>query len=162
MEYLWLKTIHIMSAFLLIGTGFGSAFYKFLTDRTGSVPAIVVVNRYVVLADWIFTTPTIIIQFITGIWLVSIFQIPLTTGWVAWALSLYFLMGACWIPVVFLQIKMQHIAEETQAQGKTELPAVYYRLAFIWTMLGIPAFFAAILIIWLMVFKSTAQLYWVI
>ncbi|WP_353571105.1 DUF2269 domain-containing protein [Candidatus Albibeggiatoa sp. nov. BB20] len=154
MEYLWLKLIHIASAFLLIGTGFGSAFYKFFTDRTKSVPAIVVVNRYVVLADWMFTTPTIIIQLVTGIWLASILHIPMTTGWFVWVLGLYLLMGACWIPVVFLQIKMQHMAEAAHLNGDTELPATYYRLALIWTILGIPAFIAAIMIIWLMVFRA--------
>lgn len=154
MEYLWLKTIHIASAFLLIGTGFGSAFYKFFTDRTKSIPAIVVVNRYVVLADWLFTTPTIIIQLVTGIWLASILHAPLTNGWIAWALALYILMGACWIPVVFLQIKMQRMAEAALANNMTELPATYYRLANIWTGLGIPAFIAAIFLIKLMVFKS--------
>jgi len=154
MEYLWLKTIHIASAFLLIGTGFGSAFYKFFTDRTQCIPAIVVVNRYVVLADWIFTTPTIIIQLVTGIWLATLLHIPMTTGWFVWVMALYALMGACWIPVVFLQIRMQKMAEQAQAEGKTELPSSYYRLAWIWTILGIPAFFAALIIIWMMVFRA--------
>lgn len=154
MEYLWLKTIHIASAFLLIGTGFGSAFYKFFTDRTKSVPAIVVVNRYVVLADWIFTTPTIIIQLATGIWLAMILHIPMTSGWFVWVLALYFLMGACWIPVVFLQIKMQKMADQAHANGETVLSDTYYRLARIWTMLGIPAFFAALILIWMMVFRA--------
>ncbi len=60
-EYLLIKWAHILSATFLFGTGLGSAFYKWLTDRTGDLPAMVQTNRLVVLADWIFTTPTIVI-----------------------------------------------------------------------------------------------------
>jgi len=37
MEYLAVKTLHILSAILLFGTGLGSAFYKFFTDRRGEL-----------------------------------------------------------------------------------------------------------------------------
>lgn len=38
--YLLIKTLHILSSVLLVGTGFGSAFYLFLANRTGSAQAI--------------------------------------------------------------------------------------------------------------------------
>jgi uncharacterized membrane protein len=72
MEYLILKWIHILSAILLFGTGLGSAFYKFFTDRSGDINAIAVTNRLVVFADWLITTPTIIIQPITGFWMLGL------------------------------------------------------------------------------------------
>ena len=37
MDYLIVKTLHILSATILVGTGFGSAFYLFWTNRSGSV-----------------------------------------------------------------------------------------------------------------------------
>ncbi|WGZ94976.1 MAG: DUF2269 family protein [Candidatus Thiothrix putei] len=60
MLYLSLKYLHILSMVLLFGTGLGSAFYKWMADRSGNLAHIAVVNRHVVLADWSFTTPTVI------------------------------------------------------------------------------------------------------
>jgi len=36
--YLLLKWMHILSSVLLAGTGFGTAFYLFFANRSGSVP----------------------------------------------------------------------------------------------------------------------------
>lgn len=59
--YLLLKTLHIASSVLLVGTGLGSAFYMFFANRSGSVAAQAVVSRLVVRADWWFTTPCVVI-----------------------------------------------------------------------------------------------------
>ena len=87
MEYLALKWLHILSATLMFGTGLGSAFYKWTTDRSGDVRAIAVVMQRVVLADWLFTTPTVILQPITGLWMAHVAGWPITHGWIAWALA---------------------------------------------------------------------------
>ncbi|MFZ2321641.1 MAG: DUF2269 family protein, partial [Pseudomonas sp.] len=48
MLYLSLKTLHILSMLLLFGTGLGSAFYKWMADRSGNLAHIAVTNRHVV------------------------------------------------------------------------------------------------------------------
>ena len=50
--YLTVKLIHIISATLLFGTGLGSAFYMFMAYRSGSMKAMAVTNRIVVIADY--------------------------------------------------------------------------------------------------------------
>ena len=42
MGYTALKTLHILSMVLLFGTGLGSAFYKWMADRSGNVTHIAV------------------------------------------------------------------------------------------------------------------------
>ena len=59
MEYQVWKWLHILSSTLLFGTGLGTAFFMFFTNRSRDVRAIAVVTRYVVIADWLFTTPII-------------------------------------------------------------------------------------------------------
>jgi uncharacterized membrane protein len=152
MTYFTLKTLHLLSMVLLFGTGLGSAFYKWMADRSGNVAHIAVTNRHVVLADWFFTTPTVIFQPISGIWMALLAGWPLATPWIAISLGLYFLAGACWLPVVWLQIRMQKIAADTLARD-VPLPADYWRLARIWFWLGVPAFVSMVLIVALMVFK---------
>ncbi len=154
MTYLLLKYAHILSMVLLFGTGLGSAFYKWMADRNGNVQNIAITNKHVVFADWVFTTPTVILQPLTGIWMAYIVGWPLTTDWILISLILYFIAGACWLPVVFLQIKMKKISQQAVID-QTELPQLYWSYARAWFWLGVPAFLAMVLVVLLMVFKHT-------
>ena len=136
----------------LFGTGLGSAFYKWMADRSGDVAHIAVTNRHVVLADWIFTTPTVIFQPISGLWMVYLLDLPLTTPWIAASLLLFVLAGICWLPVVWLQIRMRDLAADAAAQRES-LPATYWRMARWWFWLGVPAFTSMVLVVALMVLK---------
>jgi len=152
MEYLWLKALHILSAILLFGTGLGSAFYKFMADRRGDTEAIATTNRHVVLADWLFTTPTILLQPLTGVWMAEIAGWPLSEPWLLASMILYLIAGTCWLPVVVLQIRMRKLSA-TAAGEHTPLSPRYQRQARIWFRLGIPAFVAMVATVLLMVFK---------
>lgn len=152
MEFLWLKWLHILSATLLFGTGLGTAFYKWSVDRSGDVRAIAAVMPRVVLADWLFTATTVVIQPLTGLRMAQLAGYPLTSGWVAWSLGLYVLAGLCWLPVVWLQLRMRDMAQQAAADGEA-LPPRYHRYARIWFVLGIPAFTALMVVFYLMVFR---------
>ncbi len=152
MDYTLIKTLHILSMVLLFGTGLGSAFYKWMADRSGVLAHIAVTNRHVVLADWWFTTPTVIFQPLSGLWMVHLLGLPVSTPWVAASLGLYALAGTCWLPVVWLQIRMRDLAAGALTAG-TPLPPAYWRMARHWFWLGVPAFGAMVLVVALMVFK---------
>ncbi len=154
MMYLTLKTLHILSAFLLFGTGLGSAFYKWMTDRRGDLAAQAVVNRTVVVADWLFTTPTILLQPLTGWAMLEMSGIPWHTPWILGTFALYLLAGACWLPVVWLQIRMRDLAE-TALRDHTPLSPQYWQYARLWFWLGVPAFIAMVAVVVLMVFKPS-------
>jgi len=136
MEYVVVKWLHILSSTFLFGTGIGSAFYMLLTSLSRDVRATAVVVRHVVLADWLFTTPTIIIQPLTGFYLIHLAGYPLTSRWIMWTIALYLLAGACWLPVVWLQIRMRGFAQDAVKAG-TELPPIYWRYLRYWVLLGI-------------------------
>lgn len=150
--YLALKWVHILSSVLLVGTGFGSAFYLFFANRSGSVAAQAVVSRLVVRADTWFTTPAGIVQPITGVAMAMMAGWPLSTPWLAASIGLYGLAGLCWLPVLWLQWRMAAIARDAAAQG-TPMPALYDRYARWWEALGYPAFVAMLAIYYLMVHK---------
>lgn len=150
-EYLLLKTVHILSSTLLFGTGLGTAFHGFMANRSGDLAARRIVNRNVVIADWLFTTPAVIVQPVTGVWLARIAGYPLTTGWLAAAIMLYVFVGACWLPVVGIQIEMRRIVDRI-ADDKA-LPARYFNLSRTWFVLGWLAFAGVLVIFWLMVAK---------
>ncbi len=152
MEYIIVKWLHILSSTFLFGTGIGSAFYMLFTSLSRDVRATAVVVRHVVLADWLFTTPTIIIQPLTGFYLIHLAGYPLTSRWIMWTIALYLLAGACWLPVVWLQIRMRGFAQDAVKAG-TELPPIYWRYLRYWVLLGIPAFLSLVVVFYLMVAK---------
>ncbi|MFO1350045.1 MAG: DUF2269 domain-containing protein [Gammaproteobacteria bacterium] len=152
MDYVFAKWLHILSATFMFGTGFGTAFYMFWTNRSRDVRAIAVVNAQVVRADWWFTTPSVIVQPITGLYMAYLAGFPVWSGWIAWSLMLYFIAGACWLPVVWLQIKMRDMAAHA-ATANTALPNRYWRYERLWVALGIPAFAGLMVVYYLMVAK---------
>lgn len=152
MDYLLLKWIHIISSTILFGTGIGSAFYLFMANRRKDIAGICFATRHVVIADWVFTTPSIIIQLITGIALAHALGYSLTEGWVLWALIMYCFAGACWLPVVWMQIRMRDMAKQA-LDTSSDLPALYWKMDRWWIILGSLAFPAIILVFYLMVYK---------
>lgn len=156
-SYLILKYIHIVSSVLLVGTGFGSAYYLFFANRKAgdgriSVEVQAAVSRLVVKADWWFTTPTVIIQPVTGFAMIYLAGYPLTTPWIVLSLALYLLAGACWLPVVWLQVRMAKIADQMHRQ-QCSMPALYDTYRRWWEALGYPAFIAMAGVFYLMVSK---------
>lgn len=154
MDYLIVKWLHIVSAMLLFGTGLGTAFFKFTADLSGNLSAIAETNRRVVLADWLFTTPTILIQPLTGYLLARMAGWSLAETWLAWSLALYVIAGLCWLPVVRLQIRMRNDSVAALAASRA-LPTRYREDCRRWLLLGLPAFFAMLGVLYLMTAKTT-------
>ena len=150
--YLTLKWIHILSSVVLVGTGLGSAYYMFFANRSRDLAAQAVVTRLVVQADWWFTTPTVLLQPATGLAMVHLAGFPLSTPWIAASLALYAIAGLCWLPVVWLQIRMRALTQQA-AEAGTPLAPLYWRYARWWEALGYPAFAAMVVVFYLMVAK---------
>jgi uncharacterized membrane protein len=152
MEYLIIKWLHIVSSTLLFGTGIGSAFYLLFASLSRDVRAIAVVSRHVVRADWLFTATTVVFQPLSGFYLAHLAGFPLNSRWIVWSVMLYLVAGACWLPVVWLQMRMRDMAQASARDGLA-LPALYWRYLRIWAALGVPAFFALIIVFYLMTAK---------
>lgn len=150
--YVVLKLVHVLSATLLFGTGLGTAFFMWFTHRGGDVASIATAARLTVRADWLFTTPAVIVQPLTGIALMRLIGYPLDAPWLVAAMALYVLAGACWLPVVVLQLRVRDLAAAALRE-RTPLPAAYHRCMRRWFALGWPAFLAMLATFWLMVAK---------
>ena len=151
MEYLVVKFLHIISSTVLFGTGLGTAYFMWRANLSGDVTAMAHTSKWVVKADWVFTTPAVVLQPLTGIVLMQMVGLPFTP-WIIYSLVLYALAGLCWLPVVWLQMRMRDLAETALCDSLPIAP-VYARYARIWFWLGVPAFTAMVLIFFLMVTK---------
>ena len=151
-DYFLVKTLHVLSATFLFGTGVGTAFYLLVTTLARDVRVVAAVTRWVVVAEWLFTATTAVLQPLTGLWLAHRMGVPLHAGWLKWSLGLYALSMACWLPVVWLQMRLRDLARAACDTG-TPLPPAYWRAFGAWVALGVPALGAFPAIFWLMVAK---------
>jgi uncharacterized membrane protein len=152
MDYVVVKWLHILSSTFLFGTGIGSAWYMLFANMSRDVRAIAVVSKYVVIADWLFTATTAVVQPATGYYMAHRAGYPLGSFWIMWSIMLYVLAGACWLPVVWLQMRLRDMAALAARDG-TPLPALYWKYFRTWVALGVPAFIAFVVIFWFMVAK---------
>lgn len=152
MEYFLLKFIHIISSTILFGTGIGTAFMMFMANRKKDVREIYFATRNVVIADFIFTTPAIVVQLISGFYLMKDQGFSFEDKWLLLGVALYFFAGFCWLPVVWMQIKMRDMAKFSITHKKA-LPPLYWKMDRAWIILGSLAFPALVVVFYLMIFK---------
>ncbi|WP_165667006.1 DUF2269 family protein [Metapseudomonas otitidis] len=150
--YLLLKTLHILSSTLLFGTGLGSAYYALRAWRSQRLEVIAVTFRHLVTADWMFIATTAVFQPLSGLALAKVAGWPLNQFWILWSVGLYVFAGLCWLPVVWLQIRVRDMAAQALASGQA-LPERAFLYMRIWFVLGWPAFIAFVAIFFLMVAK---------
>ena len=132
----------------MVGTGLGSAFYLFFTYKKAQFSTVKDVLKLVILADMIFTTPSVIIQLITGIMLSNLMGLT-STNWFWVVLSVSFIVFILWVRAAFIQIKLKKLIE-----NKNELPPQFHKLMKVWFYLGIPSFVGAVYLYYLMVYKA--------
>lgn len=150
-----LKTLHVASAVVFLGTGLGSAWYRWRADRSADLRCIAWMQKEIVLADWLFTVPSGVALPVTGVAMAWTYGLPLGTPWIAAGIAGYLVAGVCWLPAAALQIRMRRLAAEA-LEADAALPAAYHRDARLWLALGVPSFLAAGLTIWFMVAKGAA------
>jgi len=152
--YLVLKLVHILSGAVLLGTGAGIAYFLFTAHLSRDIAALRVVARYVILADWLFTASAVVVQPVTGVWMILARGWAWSSPWLQWSVALYLAIGACWIPVVVLQYRIARWARD--ASDFAALGAEYRHAMRLWVLLGIPAFAMLLAVYALMVFKPGA------
>lgn len=155
---LLLRWLHVIGACVLLGTGAGIAFFMLMAHRSGDARFVAQTARTVVIADYAFTASAVIVQPITGYLLARAIGWPLSEGWIVLSLALYVLVGAFWLPVVWMQARMRALAEAAADAG-APLPDAYHKLFRLWFACGFPAFFGVLAILWLMLARPSFTLF---
>jgi uncharacterized membrane protein len=108
--------------------------------------------RTTVVADMLFTLTAGIVQPVSGFWLVWTAGHDPLAGWLIVTYALYLLALACWLPVVWLQLRMRDMLA-VQVRGEAFDASRFRRYFRWWFALGWPAFIGLIGVFWLMVAK---------
>lgn len=154
MTYEIVKFMHVIGAAVLLGTGAGIAFFMVISIRSRNPALVAHVADIVVLADSVFTATAAVLQPVTGVALAYLVGWPILSGWVLASICLYVLVGALWLPVVAIQMRMRGLARAARDRNE-ELPPAFFRLYRIWLACGFPAFAAVLGIVWLMLTKPS-------
>ena len=152
--YFLAKTVHVISATVLFGTGLGIAFFFLAGRRSGDDRMALFAARTTCLADMIFTLTAGVVQPVSGYVLIRLAGHDPFAPWLVRAYMLYALALACWLPVVRLQLQMRDMLADKVAGGAFD-EALYARRFRLWFLLGWPAFAALVWVFWLMVSKPT-------
>jgi uncharacterized membrane protein len=153
-QVLLLKLIHIVSAAVLFGTGLGVAYFMVMAYRTRDAFIIAHTAGMVVIADAAFVANAAIVQPVSGVQLALAIGYSLWEPWLVVTFALYGLIAVCWLPVLWLQVRMRDIARAAAEEG-SDLPERYHRLFRIWLLLGWPAYIGLLTIFVLMIFKPS-------
>src|SRR4051812_21882841 len=104
MTYLIVKWLHVLSSTALLGTGAGIAYFYIRACASNDVRVIAAVSREVVRADFLFTATAVVVQPLTGFWLMQRLEYPAASPWIRSSLVVFVIVGCCWLPVVWLQM----------------------------------------------------------
>ncbi|BCE01653.1 DUF2269 family protein [Marinicellulosiphila megalodicopiae] len=149
--YFTMKLLHILAAVVVMGTGAGIAFFMLMAVVSKNNTVIKVITKHVVLADWLFTFPFVLLQICTGGWLMQYLGFSFQSPWFQTVGSLYLLIGLCWMFVVWIQYRLKNIAQQ---EGFNVLDnRAFKRMFRCWLFLGFVAFSALIIVFYYMVFK---------
>lgn len=150
----FLRWLHVIGAAVLLGTGAGIAFFMLMAHRSGNPALIAHVAGIVVVADVVFTAAAVLVQPLTGAALAFSLGWTLAEPWIALSLALYAVTGLCWLPVIWIQIRLRDLARDAAHAG-AGLPVLYHRLFRLWLFLGVPAFASVLAILWLMISRPS-------
>ena len=150
--HLTIKLVHIVGSAVLLGTGLGIAFFMVMAHRTRNPAVVAHTAGIVVIADAVFTATAVVIQPVTGLGMAWLAGYPLHQFWIAASIVLYLMVGLCWLPVVWIQIRLRNLAI-VAVRDSAALPEAYFRLFRIWFWLGVPAFAGVVAIFALMIWK---------
>src|SRR3546814_5776053 len=71
-------------------------------------------TRVTVVADTLFTAPAVVLQPITGAWLIVHAGFVWNDFWLLATYALYLLAGLCWLPVVVIQIRLRDLVRRSE------------------------------------------------
>ena len=144
---------HILGVILLAGNITITAFWKVLADMTKEAKLIAFANRAVIIADWLFTLPGIILTLTGGIGISMMGQWPLfEPSWLSWSVFWFVVAGVLWMVFLIpLQIRQHHAAKLFAETGV--IPDSYWRDARAWITIGLIATVPLLIILYLMVVK---------
>lgn len=149
----FLLFLHVFGAVLFLGNIIVTAFWKVFAASQDDVLSVYSASKKVLIADFIFTLPGILLLLASGIIIAIQQEYTMNEfNWVTVSLGLFALTGLLWIAILLpLQLKMVRYSKQSVSQGVISQP--YRQVYRYWTIVGSVATLIPIFILYLMTVK---------
>lgn len=150
---MWL-TLHIVGVLLMVGNIITAAFWKIRADLTMNPSIIHQAAKNVMIADYSFTLPGLILIIISGAVMAGHSGVSLSgLNWLTLSLLLFAISGFIWLAILLpLQLRMIRFSADSVQAGA--ISAAYRRASRQWAFYGVTATFLPLVILYLMVMKG--------
>ncbi|MCU6710488.1 DUF2269 domain-containing protein [Paenibacillus sp. J5C_2022] len=149
----WL-TLHLVGVLFMVGNVITAAFWKIRADLTGKPSIIHHTVRNVMIADYAFTIPGLVLIITSGAVMAGNNGVSLLGfNWLTLSLILFAMTGLIWL-AIFIPLQNRMIRHSHECM-KTGAITTEYRLASRqWAIYGVAATLLPIVILYLMVMKG--------
>jgi uncharacterized membrane protein len=150
---LWLM-LHIAGVILFVGNIITAAFWKTRADLQKNCVVIHSTVKNVMLADYVFTLPGIILIVVSGIMMAVKSGMSMSgMNWLTLSLIMFSITGLVWI-VVLIPLQRAMIRHSAKSMVSGSINEAYIRASRYWTVFGIAATLFPVVILYLMITKG--------
>lgn len=145
--------LHMLGVLFLVGNIVTAAFWKVKADLQGDLNVIHHAVKNVMLADYIFTLPGLVLLMVTGI-LMAVKAGYAMSGlnWLTLSLILFSVTGLIWLALL-LPLQRSMIRHSAQALETGVLTKAYRRASLNWAIFGTIATLLPVVIMYMMIAK---------
>lgn len=145
--------LHVLGAVLLIGNVITAAFWKLKSEAERDLAHLHKIVKNVMLADFMFTLPGILLIIIPGVIMSHQLGYSFTEfTWLTLSLGLFALTGIVWL-LVLLPKQRQMIKESKKSMEEGQLTTGYKKASRVWDIWGTVAIILPLAVLYLMVAK---------
>ena len=149
----WL-TLHLIGVVIFVGNIITAAFWKVRADLQKNPALIHSTVKNVMLADYVFTLPGLVLIIISGIVMAVRADLPLSgLNWLTLSLILFAITGVIWLAVL-LPLQRGMIRHSASSIESGSISAAYRRASLAWAIFGTAATLLPIVILYLMISKN--------
>ncbi|MNG06937.1 hypothetical protein D3C85_551310 [compost metagenome] len=115
--YLSLKIAHGLLAAVLFGTALGGLFFARRAWNSGDLQQIEAAFGSLVRLELWFVASSALLLPLSGLALAKVAGWPLGQVWLLWSAALYLLAALCWLPLLWLQVRIRNLARQARRDG---------------------------------------------
>ncbi|MGF6693554.1 putative membrane protein [Metapseudomonas resinovorans] len=116
--YFLLKTAHGLLAAVLLGTALAGLFFAFRAWKSGELQQLAATFASLVRLEIWFIGSSAVLLPLSGLALAKVGGWPMGQLWLLWSAGLYLLAALCWLPLLWLQVRIRNLARRALRDGE--------------------------------------------
>jgi len=150
----FLLFLHVLGVVIFLGNIITAAFWKIRADIKGDPEFIHNTVKNVMLADFVFTLPGLILIIVSGILMAVQAGYSMSgLNWLTLSLILFIFTGVLWL-LILLPIQRNMIRHSAQSIEEGDISKTYRKASRYWAIFGIIATLLPVVILYFMIIKG--------